>query len=319
VDPEEGAVRLVIFAAMAAFLVVALSVPTAFGDDAMIFAVAYGVVRVAHIALFLLASRAQPALRRSVLGLTASTALGVGLLIAGAFASGGARDTLWIVALALDMAGPFFFGAQGWQLVPRHFAERHGLIVIIALGESIVAIGVGAGVELTFDVIVGAVIAVILAAGLWWAYFDVASLMAARRLAEMPPGRQQNELARDAYSYLHFPMIAGVVLAAFGIKKALHHVDEPLALVPAVALAGGVGLYLLAHVAFKRRVMGTWSTQRVVAAVVIIALIPLWHEVDALVALAGITALVAALILYETVRFAAVRDEERHRPREHAD
>jgi low temperature requirement protein LtrA len=319
VDPEEGAVRLVIFAAMAAFLVVALSVPTAFGDDAMIFAVAYGVVRVAHIALFLLASRAQPALRRSVLGLTASTALGVGLLIAGAFASGGARDTLWIVALALDMAGPFFFGAQGWQLVPRHFAERHGLIVIIALGESIVAIGVGAGVELTFDVIVGAVIAVILAAGLWWAYFDVASLMAARRLAEMPPGRQQNELARDAYSYLHFPMIAGVVLAAFGIKKALHHVDEPLALVPAVALAGGVGLYLLAHVAFKRRVMGTWSTQRVVAAVVIIALIPLWHEVDALVALAGVTALVAALILYETVRFAAVRDEERHRPREHAD
>jgi low temperature requirement protein LtrA len=319
VDPEEGAVRLVIFAAMAAFLVVALSVPTAFGDDAMTFAVAYGVVRVAHIALFLLASRAQPALRRSVLGLAVSTALGVGLLIAGAFASGGARDTLWIVALALDMAGPFFFGAQGWELVPRHFAERHGLIVIIALGESIVAIGVGAGVELSFEVILGAVIAVILAAGLWWAYFDVASLMAARRLAEMPPGRQQNELARDAYSYLHFPMIAGVVLAAFGIKKALGHVDEPLALVPAVALAGGVGLYLLAHVAFKRRVMGTWSAQRIVAAVVIIALIPLWHEVDALIALAGVTALVAALILYETLRFAAVRDEERHRPREHAD
>jgi low temperature requirement protein LtrA len=318
VDPEEGAVRLVIFAAMAAFLVAALAIPTAFGDDAVIFAAAYAVVRVAHIALFLLASRAQPALRRSVLGLAASTALGVGLLIAGAIASGDARDALWVIALVLDMTGPYFFGAQGWQLVPRHFAERHGLIVIIALGESIVSIGVGAGLELSFEVIVGAVIGVALAAGLWWAYFDVASLVAARRLADMPPGREQNELARDAYSYLHFPMIAGIVLAAFGIKKALGHVDDPLAYVPVVALAGGVGVYLLAHVAFKRRAVGTWSAHRGIVAVVIIALIPFWHEIDALAALAGVTALVAALILYETVRFAAVRDEERHRPRAQA-
>jgi len=114
VDPEEGAVRLVMFAAMAAFLVAALAIPTAFGDDAATFAVAYAVVRVAHIALFLLASRAQPALRRSVLGLAASTALGVGLLLAGALASGDARTTLWVVALLLDMTGPYFFGAQGW-------------------------------------------------------------------------------------------------------------------------------------------------------------------------------------------------------------
>jgi len=316
VDPEEGAVRLVMFAAMAAFLVAALAIPTAFGDDAATFAVAYAVVRVAHIALFLLASRAQPALRRSVLGLAASTALGVGLLLAGALASGDARTTLWVVALLLDMTGPYFFGAQGWQLVPHHFAERHGLIVIIALGESIVAIGVGAGLELSSEVIVGAVIGVALAAGLWWVYFDVASLIAARRLVDMPAGREQNELARDAYSYLHFPMIAGIVLAAFAIKKTLSHVDDPLPYVAVVALAGGVGVYLLAHVAFKRRAVGTWSAQRIVAAVVVIALIPLWHEIDALAALAGMTALVAALILYETLRFAAVRAEERHRARD---
>jgi hypothetical protein len=103
------------------------------------------------------------------------------------------------------------------------------------------------------------------------------------------------------------------VLAAFGIKKALAHVDDPLAYVPVVALAGGVGVYLLAHVAFKRRAAGTWSAQRIVAAVVIMALIPLWHEIDALAALAGVTALVAALIVYETLRFAAMRDEERRR------
>jgi low temperature requirement protein LtrA len=318
VDPEEGAVRLVIFAALAAFLVAALAIPTAFGDDAVTFAVAYAVVRVAHIALFLLASRAQPALRRSVLGLAGSTAIGIGLLLAGAFASGDARTTLWVIAVVLDVTGPYFFGAQGWQLVPHHFAERHGLIVIIALGESIVAIGVGAGVELSFEVIVGAVIGVALAAALWWAYFDVASLMAARRLADTRPGREQNELARDAYSYLHFPMVAGIVLAAFAIKKTLAHVDDPLAYVPVVALAGGVGVYLLAHVAFKRRAVGTWSTQRIVVAAIIIVSIPLWHEMAALAALAIVTALVAALILYETVRFAAVRDEERHRFREHA-
>src|SRR5436190_5571676 len=318
VNPEEGAVRLVIFAAMAAFLVAALAIPTAFGDDAVTFAVAYAVVRVAHIALFLLASRAQPALRRSVLGLAASTALSVGLLLAGAFASGDARTMLWVVALLLDMGGPYFFGAQGWQLVPHHFAERHGLIVIIALGESIVAIGVGAGLELSAGVITGAVIGVALAGGLWWAYFDVASLIAARRLTDAPPGRAQNELARDAYSYLHFPMIAGIVLAAFGIKKALAHVGDPLAYVPVVALAGGVGVYLLAHVAFKRRAVGTWSVQRIVVAVVIIALIPFWREIDGLAALAGVTTIVAALILYETVRFAAVRNEERRQAREPA-
>ncbi len=148
-DPEEGAVRLVMFAAMAAFLVAALAAPEAFADEGMTLAVAYGVVRLAHIALFMIASRGEGALRRSVLGLAvAAPRLSVGLIVAGAAASGGVREVVWLVALAADMAGPYFFGAAGWQLVPGHFAERHGLIVIIALGESVVAIGVGAGVTL---------------------------------------------------------------------------------------------------------------------------------------------------------------------------
>jgi low temperature requirement protein LtrA len=311
VDPEEGTVRLVMFAAMAAFLVTALAVPEAFRDDGLVFAVAYGLVRAAHIALFLLASRGEPELRRSVIGLAGSTAVGVGLLVAGAFASGGARDVLWLASLLLDMAGPYLFGAAGWQLVPVHFAERHGLIIIIALGESVVAIGLGAGVTLTAEVIVAAVLGVFLAAGLWWTYFDVASIVAARRLASLPAGRERNELARDAYSYLHFPMVAGVVLTAFALKSTLAHVNDPLHLVPAVALGGGVALYLLAHVAFKRRAVGIWSVQRLIVAAILLALIPVWHEVVAVAALAGVVALVVLLILYETVRFAEAREAER--------
>jgi low temperature requirement protein LtrA len=317
VDPEEGTVRLVMFAAMAAFLVTALEVREAFGDDGMTFAVGYGLVRAAQIGLFLVASREELELRRSVIGLAGSTAVSIGLLVAGAFASGGARDVLWALALLLDMAGPFFFGAKGWQLVPVHFAERHGLIIIIALGESVVAIGVGAGVSLTAEVIVAAVLGVFLAAGLWWIYFDVVSIVAARRLAALPAGRERNELARDAYSYLHFPMVAGVVLTAFALKTTLSHVTDPLHLVPAVALGGGVALYLLAHVAFKRRAVGTWSIQRLVAAAIMLALIPVWHEVAAVAALAGAVALVVLLIVYETVRFAETREAERAHLHEH--
>jgi low temperature requirement protein LtrA len=143
-DPEEDAVRLVIFAAMAALLVVGLCVPHAFDDAALIFALAYAFVRVAHIALFMLASRDDPLFRKAVVGLAMSTAIGVGLLVGASFADGLLQGGLWALALALDMGGPYLFSAEGWKLVPQHFAERHGLIVIIAIGESIVAVGVGA-------------------------------------------------------------------------------------------------------------------------------------------------------------------------------
>ena len=149
IDPEEGAVRLVIFGAMAALLIVSICVPEAFGSLALSFALSYGVVRSAHIALFMLASPEDDALRHSVLGLAASTAVAIALLVSASFLGGLAQGSLWLLALFLDMAGPYFFGSEGWKLVPRHFAERHGLIVIIALGESIVAIGVGAAHTLT--------------------------------------------------------------------------------------------------------------------------------------------------------------------------
>jgi len=312
VDPEEGTVRLVLFAAMAALLVAALCVPNAFGDEALLFACAYAVVRVAHIALFLLASRGDPALRRSVIGLAASTAVGTGLLVAAALVHGQARGALWVVALALDMAGPFFFGSEGWTLVPGHFAERHGLIVLIALGESIVAIGVGSEAGLGPGVVAAAVLGMGVAAALWWLYFDVVALVAVRRLTNASAGRERNEIARDSFSYLHFPMVAGIVLAALGTKKTLGHVDHHLKLVPAAALLGGTALYLLAHVAFRWRNVHRFSTERLIAAAVCLALIAAAVHLPALATIGLLSGVLGALIAYERVRFADLRALLRH-------
>jgi low temperature requirement protein LtrA len=195
--------------------------------------------------------------------------------------------------------------------VPGHFAERHGAIVIIALGESIVAIGVGAKPTIGAGIVTAAVLGIVVAAALWWAYFDVVAIVAARRLAKAS-GRERNELARDSYSYLHFPMIAGIALIAVGIKRTLVHVSDPLALVPAVALLGGAALYLLAHVAFRLRNMHTLNRPRLFCALLLFALVPAATAMSALLALGMLAAVLASLIVYEALRYAEARDRVRH-------
>jgi low temperature requirement protein LtrA len=312
VDPEEGAVRLVIFAAMAAFLVVALCVPQAFGDLGLEFALAYGVVRVAQLALFYIASEDDPNLRRSIQGLAVGTAIGVGLLLGASLLDGLAPGSLWALALFLDMAGPFVFGSEGWKLMPAHFAERHGLIIIIALGESIVAIGLGSQAGVTAGVIAAAVLGTALVAGMWWTYFDVVAIVAGRRLASAPAGKVRNEMARDSYSYLHFLMVAGIILVALGLKKTLAHVEDPLHIVSAFALLGGLAIYLLGHVAFRFRNIHSINRQRLGLAVLLLAMVPLAVELPALAALAIITALLSTMIAYETISYGEGRDRVRH-------
>jgi low temperature requirement protein LtrA len=312
VEPEETLVRFAIFGAMAAFLVVALCIPEAFGDWALLLACAYAVVRLAHIALFMLASRDDPDLRQSTIGLAWSTVIGSGLLIGAAFADGWLQGALWVVALAIDLGGPFFFGVEGWRLVPGHFAERHGLIIIIALGESIVAIGVGAEFGLDAGVVTAAVLGVAIAGALWWLYFDVVALVAERRLTNAEPGREQNAIARDSFSYLHLPMVAGIVLLALGLKTALAHVGDELHAVPAFALLGGTALYLLAHVAFRWRNVHRFSVQRLVCAAVLVALVPMAMAIPALATVAIVAVVLAVLIAYENARFAELRERLRH-------
>ena len=300
VDPDDGAVRAVIFVAMGALLIVSICIPDAWGGLALEFALAYGLVRFAQIGVFMVASRDDPMLRQSIIGLAGGTALGVGLLIGGAFLDGWAQAAVWSVALVLDIGEPYLFGSEGWKLEPAHFAERHALILLIALGESIVAIGVGAEVTLTAGIAAAAAFGIILTAGLWWIYFDVVSIVAGRRLVAAERGRVQNEMARDSYSYMHFVMIAGIILAALGLKKTIGDVGDPLKTVPAFALLGGVAIYLLGHVMFRFRHVRTINRQRLALAGVLFAAVPLATEVPALVTVAAVGALLWAMIAFET-------------------
>jgi low temperature requirement protein LtrA len=311
IDPEEGVVRLVIFVAMAAMLIVSLSVKEAFDSLALAFALGLLVFRTAHIVLFWLAGADDEDLQRSVIGLAVSTAVGVGLIMISSLFDGVAQGALWALAIFLDMAGPYFFGADGWKLVPGHFAERHGLILIIALGESIVALGIGAAGDLDLGIGAAAVLGVFLASALWWTYFDVVALISARRLSESPAGRVQNELARDSYSYIHLLMIAGVVLIALGMKVTIGHYDEHLHAEIAFALLGGVAIYLIGLVSFRYRHIQTVNRHRLGLAIVLLFLIPVATAVPALLSVTVVVVLLWAMIAYEHRGYGASRAQLR--------
>jgi low temperature requirement protein LtrA len=310
INPDEGAVRLVMFGAMGAMLIASRAVPDAYGDDAFLFACAYAVVRIAHLVLYAIAGRGDRDLLRAVAKLAVGSALGVGLLFLAAGLDGRTQVAVWALALALDLLGAYVGGGKGWRLSAGHFAERHGLIVIIALGESIVALGVGATV-LDAGVVAAALLGLTVCAALWWAYFDVVALVAERKLAATT-GDAQLAMARDSYSYLHLPMIAGVILFAVGVKKTIAHVGDPLETVPAVALCGGVALYLIALILFRLRNVRSLNRQRIVVTLLLFALIPAAVELPALATLAVVTALSVGLIAYEAIRFAEARERIRH-------
>jgi low temperature requirement protein LtrA len=313
IDPEEGIVRLAMFGAMGAMLIASFAVPDAFGDDALLFACAYAIVRIAHLVLYAVAGRGDRELLAAVARLGVGSAIGVALLFVAAALDGKPQVAVWAIALACDLLGPYVGRARGWHLSPGHFVERHALIVIIALGESIVALGAGATSDLSAGVIVAALLGFAVAACLWWAYFDVVAIVAERRLKEME-GNAQLAMARDSYSYLHLPMVAGIILFAVGVKKTMGHVGDPLEIVPAVALCGGVALYLLAHVLFRLRNVHSLSRRRLVVSVVLVALVPAAVELPALATLGIVAALTAGLIAYESIRYAEARDRVRHAP-----
>jgi low temperature requirement protein LtrA len=171
---------------------------------------------------------------------------------------------------------------------------------------------VGTGITVDVGIAVAAALGIAVVAALWWLYFDVVAIVATRHLVEAPTGRVQNEMARDSYSYLHFPMVAGIVLVALGLKKTFGGVGDELELVPAAALLGGAAVYLLAHVAFRLRNIRTLNGRRLVCAVVLVALLPLAVELPALATLGILAAVLLALIAYEALRFAEARDRVRH-------
>jgi low temperature requirement protein LtrA len=311
-DVDEGGVRLAMLASMGAMLVVALAVPGAFGDDAVLFAAAYLLVRLLHLVLYSIVGRQDSDLLGAVLRFAPTAMFAASLLVLAGFFEGDERIALWVVALAIDYLGPAVIGGgRGWRIAPEHFAERHGLIVLIALGESIVAIGAGAGFELVTGGIVAAALGIVVVSALWWLYFDVAALLARSRLMQAR-GIEQARLARDAYSYLHLPMVAGVVLFALGLKTTLGHVGDALETVPAVGLCGGAALYLLAHVAFLFRTTGRVFRRRTIGAAVLLALVPAAVVIPALAALALVSAVCSLVVAYEVLRHREHRVQVRH-------
>jgi low temperature requirement protein LtrA len=311
-DVDEGGVRLTMLASIGSMLIVALAVPGAFGDDALLFGFAYLLVRLLHLALSAILGRADPDRVSALVRFAPTAILGPFLLVIAGFLEGNDRIVVWILALAIDYLGPTVVGfGRGWRVAPEHFAERHGLIILIALGESIIALGVGAGFELSAGVITAAMLGITVVAALWWLYFDVAALIGRNQLMEAL-GPDQHRLALHAYSYLHLPIVAGIVLFALGLKTTLGGVGETLDLVPAVGLCGGAAVYLLGDIAFLFRATGYLFRRRTIAAALLLALISVALAVPALAALALVSAVCALVVAYEALRYRTARLQVRH-------
>jgi low temperature requirement protein LtrA len=312
VDPEENIIGAALLVALMAMFVAALVVPGVFDDDGVLFGAAFLVVCALHAALYGFVGRGNPDLLGAVLRLAPWTLSGATLILVAGFVDG-ARIWLWLAALACAYIGPLLTGSTGWQLHPSHFAERYGLVLIIALGEAFISIGIGAtGIGIGLGEVVAAILGLLVATSFWLAYFDFFSIRGEQILRDVQ-GVERVALARDAYTYAHFPMIVGIVLFAFAMKTIVAHVGEELDSVVAFALCGGSALYLLTYSAIRIRVERRvrLSRGRFVAALVFLLVLPLATAVPALAALGIVTAVWLALHTYELVWWREARAESR--------
>jgi low temperature requirement protein LtrA len=311
-DPEGSFVGAALLVALIAMFVAALVVPGVFGDEGVLFGAAFLVVCAMHLALYALASRGNRDLLGAVLRLAPWTLVGATLILIAGIAEG-ARTWLWIIALLCTYFGAALSGSTGWRVHPSHFAERYGLVLIVALGEAFIAIGIGAtGTGIGLGEVVAAILGLLVATSFWLAYFDFFSIRGERLLGDAR-GPERVALARDAYTYLHFPMIVGIVLFAFAMKTIVAHVGDELDFVAAFALCGGCALYLLTYSAIRMRIERRWrlSRGRFVAALLLLLLLPVATLVPALAALALVTAVWLALHTYELVWWREARAESR--------
>jgi low temperature requirement protein LtrA len=312
VDPEEGLVGAALLVVLIAMFIAALVVPGVFADDGVLFGVAFLVVCAMHALLYALAVRGNRDHLGALLRLSPWPLLGAALILVAGF-TGGARTWLWLAALVCTYLGAILTGSTGWQVHPSHFAERHGLVVIIALGEAFIAIGIGAtGIGIGLGEVAAAILGLLVAASFWLAYFDFFSIRGERLLGELE-GPERVTFARDAYTYAHLPLIVGIVLFAFGMKNVVAHVGDELDSVAAFALCGGSALYLLTYsvirIIVERRV--SLSRGRFTAAIALLLLLPLAMVVPALAALALVTAVWLALHTYELVWWREARAQSR--------
>ena len=317
---DEGIMRIGMAIAMVAMFVVALVIPEAYDDlegglfGPTVFVVAYVVIRVVHLTLYFIAAQDDAALRRQVLRTGGALMIGAALLVTGALIGGEAQIWIWAVAIATDMLLTYLTSRGGnWRLQSAaHWAERYGLIIILALGESIVSIGVGAAHEaISVPLLIGSVLAITLTISLWWLYFDVTAIAAEHKLAEQK-GEARVAMATTAYTYVHLLLVTGIVISALGVETVISHVDDGhLDLFGASALFGGTSLYLAGHALFWKRVGGTWKVWRLAGGTALLALLPVGAMVHPLVALGIVVAVAVAVSATETRRYATKRAQIR--------
>jgi low temperature requirement protein LtrA len=315
VDADEGGMRFAVLAATGAMLGVGLAVPQAFGEDALLFGLAYLVVRYIHLALVVALTFREPDRRSATRRFLPTAALAPLLLVIAAFVDDGPRLGLWIAAVAVDYLGPIVVGVgEGWRVGPEHIAERYGQIILIALGESLIAIGLGAQLELVPDVLAAAALGFIVVAALWWLYFDVTAYLAHRQVARSS-GLEQARMALHLYMYVHLPMVSGIVLFAFGLKVSLSHVHDSLGALEAASLVGGTFLYLLGHVAFMYRSTGRLFRRRSIGAIVLLVLMPIAMAIPAWATLLIVAFVCWSIVLGEAIGHRDDRRRIRHAAR----
>ena len=318
---DEGTLRVAVIAAMAALFLVALAIPEAWGDKGggisapVVLACALAMVRLLHLSVYAVAAAGDAGLRKQLLRTAVPVTASAALLLLGALMGGPTQTVLWALALVVDYSGIYASGSD-WRLpAPGHFAERYGLIVLIALGESIIAVGVGVtDLPLTVPIAGAALLGLAVSIALWWLYFDVVAPVAEHELRSRQ-GDERVRLARDSYTYLHFPMVAGVIYLALGLKKVAeyvgdtshHSLADPLPTTASWALYGGVVAYLVGHLAFRLRNIGSINRPRAVVAVLLLVAPLATARLPALAALAVLAGVLITLIAYEVVRYAEAR------------
>ena len=326
VSADEPEIKLAILFGMSAMFVLALCIPEAFHDapggldGPVVLALCYLLFRLCHFGMFMFIAQEDAGLRGQLVRFAPSVVGSTIVLLIAAQFEGWIQTALWLLALVVDYVGTALGGASGWRLpAPGHFSERHGLITIVALGESIVAIGVGvAEWPISLPIVIASGLGLVLVSAMWWAYFDVSALLGEHALAQEPV-ETRPRLGRNAYSFAHLPLIIGVVLVALGLKKVLEYVSDiehhtlldPLKGPALVALVGGLALYLLAHVVFKRLTVHTWSYIRLATAGALLLLIPLLGKLPAIAELAVAATLLVTCLVVESVVHAEARRQIR--------
>ena len=297
VPPDRLERQAFLLAAMAAYLVLALSIPHAFTGTGLTFGVAYFAIVLIHAGLF--ARSTDASVVQAVVGLAKFNVTSAAVLLVGGALGGTAQYVLWTLAFLIEWITPPLTGVSEFRVATAHFVERHGLVVLVTIGESVVAIGIGAaGLPVNAELVLVAVLGLMLSACLWWAYFAGEETRAERALAATPRLRQP-WVAVYAYGYWHLPILLGIVAVAFALKKSTGHAFDELDLAPAIGLAGGVATFLIGDVFFRRTLGIDTGPYRAAAAGLALATIPLGLAASAILQIAALVVLFAGAIALE--------------------